>query len=368
MRPLLVIWQKVIVHPFYRDNTGFFFFWTMLLVVFQNPGNRLFTEPFLSSVIQTPAVLVVILEALFLYFVKCYQYVRAKLAQPEHEFLFITAVLPPKKVWLSWLLVFIILFAPALLYLGLLTRSSLKLGTGFISFGLPVFSLVLTIVFTGYFTFLHRQPKTEINYSRWLNIRLFPGYTHYSFILGKYIWHEATGLFLLTKGFTLAVTWAFLKVYPPVEYGIRPAAIGLLIGLVSHSLLIIRTRFFEEEHLLLLRQLPFSTRQRLVLLLVAYGFTLLPEAFFLLSYVKLNFPLWQVLTFYAFGLGFLLLLHVFLYRQIPQEKYYRQIFFLFISLLFLILFSVPLWILAGLSISLSVSLLRRYYYEFEAIW
>ena len=222
MRPLLVIWQKVIIYPFYRDNTGFFFFWTMLLVVFQNPGNRLFTEPFLSSVIQTPVVLTVILIALFFYFLKCYQYVRTKLAQPEHEFLFIISLLPPKKVWLSWLLVFGCLYAPAFFYLGLLTWSSLKLQSNFICFGLLSFGFVLAVVFTGYFTILHRQLKSEKTYYSSLNFRFFPAYNHYSFIISKYIWHEVKSIFLLSKVFTLLITWSFLKVYPPTEYGIRP--------------------------------------------------------------------------------------------------------------------------------------------------
>lgn len=368
MRPLLVIWQKVIIYPFYRDNTGFFFFWIMLLVVFQNPGNRLFTEPFLSSVLQTPVVLGVILGALFFYFLKCYHYTRAKFAQPENDFLVFTALLPPIKVWFSCWLVFGSLYAPAFLYLGLLTGPSLKLGTHSISFGLFSFGLVLAVFFASYFTFLPRQFKTEKTYQAWLNFRLFPAYHQYLSILSKYIWHEAKSLFLLSKVFTLAITWFFLKVYPPGEYGLRPVAVGFLMGLVGHSLLIFRTHVFEEERLLLLRQLPFRTRQRFWLLLITYGFTLLPEGIFFLSFINFHFPFWGVLTLYGFGLGFLLLLHTLLYRPITQEKYYRQIFFLFIGLLFLIMFSVPLWLLAIINIELSLSLMKRYYYCFEATW
>ncbi|PSR52545.1 hypothetical protein AHMF7605_02890 [Adhaeribacter arboris] len=368
MRPLLVIWQKVIIYPFYRDNTGFFFFWTMLLVVFQNPGNRLFTEPFLSAVIQTPVVLAVILGALFLYFLKCYQYVKTKLVQPENEFLFVTSQLPPKKVWLSWLLVFGCLYAPAFFYLGLLTRSSLLLKTNFISFGLASFGLVLAVLFTGYFTILHRQLKIEKTYYLSRNFRVSPAFNHYFFVLSKYSWYEAKSVFLLSKVFTLLLTWSFLKVYPPSEYGIRPVAVGFLMGLVGHGLLVFRTHVFEEERLLLLRQLPFRTRQRFWLLLLTYGFILLPEVLFFISFTRIHFSIWGVITFYGFGLSFLLLLHTLLYRPITQEKYYRQIFYLFISLLFLILFSVPLWILAVLGIGFSLSLLNRYYYRFEATW
>ncbi|QMU29787.1 hypothetical protein [Adhaeribacter radiodurans] len=368
MRPLLAIWRKVIINPFFQVNTGFFFFWVMLLVVFQNPSNRLFTDPFLSSVIQTPVDLLVILAALLLYFFKCYQYVRAKLALPEHDFLFIVSLLPPQKVGLSWLLVFGSLYAPALFYLSLLTRSALKLSINFISFGLPGFSLLLAIFFAAYFTFFHRQLKTDKSYKFGFPFRLFPAYNHYSFIFSKYIWHEAKGLFLLSKVFLLTAIWAFLKVYPPAEYGLRPAAFGFLMGLLGHCLLVFRTHVFEEERLLLLRQLPLHTQQRILLLLLAYGFTLLPELLFLLSYLQVHFPIWGIFTFYIFGCSFLLLLHTFLYRPITQDKYYRQIFFLFISLLFMILFSVPLWLLAVLSMGLNISLLHRHYYRFEATW
>lgn len=208
--------------------------------------------------------------------------------------------------------------------------------------------------------------KVRSKYTTWPNIQLLPANLRYLTILSKYIWHEAKDLFLITKVFTSAATWAFLTVYPIAEYGTRPAAIGFLIGLAGHSLLIYRTRLFEEERLLLLRQLPFSTGQRFLLFLVAYGFTLLPEGFFLLSYVDSHFTIGKVLAFYLFGLGFLLLLHGLLYRQLNQENYFRQLFFLFICLLFLILFYVPLGALAGLSFAISLLLLRRYYYCFQA--
>ncbi len=337
MKPLWVIGQKLIVYPFYRDNTGFFFFWLLLLVVLQNPATFLFTEPFLSSVIQTPVILAIILAALFLYFLKCYGYVQAKLAQPEHEFLFITSLLPARNVWFSWLLVFGSVYLPAFFYLALLTGSSIRLRAGLTSLLLLSFGFIL-----------------------------LPAKYRYLTIFSKYIGREATGLFLLTKVFTGAVTWAFLALYPVAEYGTRPAAIGFLIGLAGHSLLVFRTRLFEEERLLLLRQLPFSTGQRFLLFLVAYGSTLLPEGVFLLLYRDAPLSFWEVFAFYLFGLGFLLLLHGLLYRQLNQDNYFRQVFFLFIGFLFLILFYVPLEVLAGLSFGISLLLLRRYYYGFQA--
>ncbi|QNF33117.1 hypothetical protein HUW51_10400 [Adhaeribacter swui] len=368
MKPLQVIWQKILVYPYYRDNTGFFFFWIMLLVVFQNPGNRLFTEPFLSSVIQTPVVLSVILGVLLLYFLKCYRYVKAKLTQPEHEFLFLTSLLPVRIVWFSWLLVFAGLYAPALLYLSLLLNSAIKLQTGFICCGLLGFGLVATGFFTGYFTWLHHSLKSEIQYTSRGYLRFAPTFNSPWFILGKYIWQEATGLFLLTKLFCLTVTWFFLKFYPSTDYGVRLAAVGFLMGLAGHSLLVFRMHLFAESRLLVLRQLPFTNRQRFMLLLVAYSFALLPEGLFLLSYIPLQFPTGQVIFFYGFGLGFLLFLHTWLYRSQSHQNYYQQIFYLFISLLFLILFSVPVWLLAGILLLLSFGLLQRFYYRFEASW
>lgn len=366
MKPLLVVLQKLIVYPFYRDNISFFFFWLMLLVGLQNPGSRLFTEPFLSSVVQTPVILTVVLALLALYFIKCNQYVTKTLAEPENEFLYVLGLFPKKITRLSWLAVFASIYLPALFYLGLLTWSAARLELIVLVLLLLSYSLVLAFIFMRQFTRRHQRVSVEINYTTWFTFRWLPAPFQYLTVFIKYLMQQEKSLLVLAKLFSCVVTWAFLRMYPVAEYGIRPAAIGFLMGLVGHNVLVFRTRWFEEERLWLLRQLPLQNGQRFALLLITYGFALLPEYIFLLLQANRQFTFLSILPFYLFGTTFLLLLHCLLYRaDTRQEHYFRQIFYLFFGVLLLILFSVPLLVLTAFCSGISFFLLVRYYYRFE---
>lgn len=363
--PILNILRKTLVVEYYRLNTGFLFLVLMFAFGILRPEDHIALAAY---VFASPFLLLLVFAFFALYHLKTVFFVRQRLLWDSHDFLLHLVLIPKWQRWAALFYVQWMLWLPVVLYAAFVGYYGWL--TGQVTSVLATLGYILLLPLTGVAAYEYRlfrpNPDTKLSaLSGFLNRRFTKPYWSY-FVL--YLFKDNPVLLFLTKGFTCFVVLGVCKIYPTDDYDERLLSLGALtIGMV-HSVLILHLYEFEHLQLPLLRNLPLTLRQRSIQYFQLFLLLLLPETLFLARYLPQEVSWSYVFGWWGLLMGMLwLLLGRFLQRHYIMDTLLRQGFYAFFAGFFLIMFRVPVWVLAGGALFLGLWLFQRFYYQSEYI-
>ena len=198
---------------------------------------------------------------------------------------------------------------------------------------------------------------------RWLD-RMFA--KPISWMLTEGVVRLQPGLIYTTKLATCLLIYGTTQLYLYDVYDERLYMMTTCIAFSANLVLVFQYQRFEVVQLLLMRSLPIPFTKRTGSFIVTMAVLCFPE----ITMLATNLPDYIALRFYfyslLFGTALMLMGYGALYvRDATFDSFTRWIFFVSMGLLLLILFGVPVWILAIVLSTLGIFLLRRNYYSFE---
>jgi hypothetical protein len=172
---------------------------------------------------------------------------------------------------------------------------------------------------------------------------------------------------MLSKLFTCLILIGVCSLYPTDVYDERLLAIGGLIAAAGNTIFCQQLFYFENQFLSLNRNLPLSLQQRILGYLLTYSLLLIPE----LIIIFRNLPN-GVSYLFAFQLIIFVLSMIFLnhhtqyINDISADTYLQRLFFAGILFLLLIMFKIPLILIALINFSLAIFVFQKNYYESQS--
>ena len=198
--------------------------------------------------------------------------------------------------------------------------------------------------------------------------------TPYGLFFGRYLLKNQPLLVATTKIGTCLAWVALFRLYATdhahinflrtPDYDVRLLGLAALIVGLSHASIVYAHYQFEHQYLSLYRNMPASTRQRWFRYVGQFAFLLLPEFLLMLREWPVDQPVWAVLAVWVFAVSLLSLQHGLLLRvHRPLNQTMTYLYILLIAYFLLIMFRVPIWLIAGATLGASVVLFGRYYWR-----
>lgn len=296
-----------------------------------------------------------------LFFVKMMQ-------QPSYEFLFDVALFPENKKWSELLKMQISLnivflsYAIFMLFIGIQQGQWLSVGI------LVVVNLLYIVLPVLWKSGLLQHPASfnrknalfsislpKIALAKWL---FFP-----VFLLKK----EPVYL-LLQKLFAAVIIASIAYAYPRDDFDERLLKLGLFLVASGYFTLTQHFQSFYQNNMLFSRNLPISIRSIFMSYIVNAVVFTLPELFLFVSYLPENVSLFVILDTYFYVLAAAVFWQVAVFWIDMQNA--NTSTFLFVGqmvLVVVLMFKVPLALVAILLLFISFWQLRKHYYNFEAV-
>jgi hypothetical protein len=354
--------NKVLVKKFYERNVGllFFVFYLMFGVVESNQVIS-YHRSLIYGVLTSPVFLLGVMGVWMLYSAKYLQLVLSELSEPHNQFLKDYSRLDrPQQFWPMLFSIFM-MDQPVLIY------SAFIVGVGIVSQQyLPAVAVIVfhsaklvgcTWIVLQRINSLHERKTTKLLPTiQWPWKRYFP-----FFYLGHFT-NQLPLALLFTKGFSLFAIIGFMQITTD-HYENRTALMGLLFGLMAHSVIIFESRRLEETYLTFAKGLPLSMLKRFVFLSLFYGVLLMPE----LVLLAINKIIWfDLLLITLFAVFYLVYQHTRLFRgSLTIDAHTTFTFGLFLISFMLVLFKLY-WLEAFALGILGFYQYKRDYYNFEA--
>ncbi len=361
--------NKVIVREYYRQNVGFFAVVVAIAGSFMRSVEHIALATY--AVHSLPLLVMLYFSLWTLYVLKTVLFVLKAFTNPKHEFLYLLRLLPFKNQITNLLAVQLLLNQPFLIYGLFVLFQGVKYQTWFsVSLILLFFVVSLLVPVFVYWRALQNpnasQQLRKLSYV--FNLRFTKPYP--LFFIQHLLTHQKMSFFS-TKLFTCLSIWFVLWLYPTDDYDERLISLGVLLAGLAHSVLTLHFHQFEQQQLLVYRNLPLILRTRFLNHTLTYGILFVPEAILLLRNLPDGVSYGYTFGAVSFGLGLVLLCHNFVYfKPLLLEDSAKWVFWSLIAGFFGIMFGLSVWLLAGLCVLLAVWLFYRYYqrvqYSFES--
>jgi hypothetical protein len=362
MGAVVRVLNKVLVKKFYERNVGllFFVFYLMFGVVESNQVIS-YHRSLIYGVLTSPVFLVGVMGVWILYSAKYLQLVLSELAEPHNQFLKDYSRLGKSHQFWPMLLSIVMMDQPVLLYsvfivgVGIFSQQYVAV---FLVFIFHFAKLVgCTWIVLRRINSLHERKAPKL-----LPSIQWPWKKYFPFFYLAHFTNQLPLALLFTKAFSLFAIIGFMQITTD-HYENRTALIGLLFGLMAHSVIIFESRRLEETYLIFVRGLPIAMIKRFLFLSLFYGVLLIPE----LVLLAINHIVWFDLLFISlFAVFYLVYQHTRLFRgSLKIDAHTTFTFGLFLISFMLVLFKLY-WLEAFALSILGFYQYRRDYYNFEA--
>lgn len=364
MSDLRLVLIKVFVREFYRTYATLLLITTGFAFGFLSGyEHRMLATYFVSQ----PLLLSIPFVLWFLYAFLTFNFNTKSLRRKENTFILHLILFSPVKQWLLLSHVFYLQLTPVLLYAAFLVVVAIKLQI-FLSIILVfAFSILLHQVQVLAFLYIIRHPFQErsVWLARMVNKTVSKPYPFFAL---EWLARRKSLLFVSVKAISLILLYAVLKLYHTDEYDARLLGLGLLIVVSLHASLFWELHRLENVYFQIFRQLPLAWIKRLAMMLSCCMIMMLPEMALLLRNFPPHLSLFVLMSSVWFILSIPVLLYGLLFRDDYREDRFMNITFIMVIVEFvIILFNVPLILLALLNLLVGCLFWRRNLYTFESI-
>lgn len=363
MKTLLRIFNLTIIKEYYRQNAVFIFAVMMFAFGFLRAIEHI---TFIKNALKLSSLLGLVFLAWALHGVKVTLFTLRLLESKQNEFLFHARLFSPIKRFLAFCLLQLsliqltFLYSLAMIKFGVEEKRWLEVGY--------IIAINILLIVAGALIYEYRIQRPNAEQVKVKPIqRLFARFLTppYLFFV-RYLFSKQPVLLLLTKLFCCLVLMGICNLYPTDDYDERLLALGGLFVAAGHTVFCQQYFYFENRFLLIAKNLPLGHVQRLLHYLLAYLILLIPEIIVLarnlpdgVSYLYMGFLM-------LFILSMIFLNHHTQYiNNISDDAYMQRLFFTGILFLLLIMFKIPVILMALINFSIAAFVFRKYYYLSE---
>lgn len=367
MKHNLFVLIRSLVLPFYKENTGVFFFVFVILfgVVNRVDGAGIFEYHYslAKGMLGHVTFLLPVLVAWGLYLRKGVSFVTEQLQKPAYSFLHILRSLAPVKQWMLWLGVSAALFMPVLLYLVWAVFVGVKEGLVFTAGVTLAGSITMCIAAAGSLVYRlnHQHIAAAFGAPGWLQ-RL---YLSYPAILLVQIVRRQKILWAGIKLYTCGILYLVARNNNMETYDIGFPFLFFNFGVLVNGMLIYRIRELEETQLQFYRSLPVSLVRRWLGYAGLYFITLLPELVTLVTLAPVHLHIADAFRLAGVAFGTVLLMHAISFlRAFRAGQYLKVLAVLFGVEILFVIYSQWLGLFAVFT-SLATFLFYYGYYRYQ---
>lgn len=364
---------KTLVAPFYRQNALAF---AMVLLV---AGGFMRSDDHIAlarEAVRSPFLLSMYVLLWTLYSLFATRFAGQQIHR--YDVLLHLRLYPAWRRWWALWRIQLELLAPIILYGLLVGRFGWVGGQQQMAVVLiTVMGLVLFLLSTGtlgWYEYVLRHPHPVRPWAGWLGTLRRRFQTPYLLFGIQHLMANMATVFWRTKIATSLVWLGILKLYATDQYQINLFRTpdydlrliglgGLIIGL-SQASLIYELYRFEQDRLMLYRNMPVSDWVRWFRYVGQFALLLLPETLLFFYHLPVGEPVWSSVGALVFAVSLPVLLYG-LFLRVPRQLggSLPHLYILMIAYFLLIMFRVPLWLLAGGTFAAAGWLFKRYYWQ-----
>lgn len=368
--PLTRILLKLFAVDFYRVHAGLLallFSTVICYCIFIIPLNETHLAPaqrivesliFTLSLLSSPVMMTVVFIVWFIYTFKSWQYIQRQLQLESNLFIFYSSTSFSKvKQFQSWVVVQTVILLPAIGYALVALVVGVIFGYYIAPFIVMGYIFLLVLLSAWMYT---RRVSQQVNIKPGFIFQVSRNWKKPSFSL--FLYHVADQLrlmYLVTKTMSL-LSMASLFYFFTDIYGLRAAAIIMLLVCLAHAVLAFREYRFNQIYLGFIRNFPVSRAQLYINLVLLYTILLLPEGVAL--FVLL--PVFTAVLLFLLALGMLVLFRcvLLLATHASMRNYLWSVTGISVFVFILILFNV-IEFLVFLNLPLAYLIFYKRYYN-----
>lgn len=363
MKTLFRIFNLTIIKEYYRQNAVFIFAVMMFAFGFLRAIEHI---TFIKNALKLTSLLSFVFLAWGLHGLKVTLFTLRLLESKQNEFLYQTRLFSPMKRFLAFCLLQLsliqltFLYSLAMIKFGIEDKRWLEVGY------IITFNLLLVIAGALIYEYRIQRPNAEqvrIKPMQKLFARfLTPPYLFFI----RYLFSKQPVLLLLTKLFCCLVLMGICNLYPTDDYDERLFALGGLFVAAGHTVFCQQYFYFENRFLLISKNLPLSHLQRLLNYILTYFILLIPEIIVLARNLPDGVSYLYIVFLMLFVLSMIFLNHHTQYiNNVSDDAYMQRLFFTGILFLLLIMFKIPVILMALVNFSIAAFVFRKHYYLSE---
>ncbi|UZR97084.1 hypothetical protein [Chondrinema litorale] len=371
--PLSKVLIKIFAKGFYKVNAGLllFLFVTIILYCFYiEVLNQTHFEPdviilfnlsFVLSIISSPVLVILVFAVWTVFTIKSWSYVSSQIIVPENQFLFYSSnSIDRFSQFKSWLLVQLIISIPIIVY-GVF---AMLIGIAFGYYLIPIVILLFAFFMAciSALLYMHTINKLINPYEKTIYLNIAKNWKKPFFSL--FLYHCLNNLqvtIAVTKILSFIIIIGGTYILADIQHDLRVTSVICLGIVLTHSLLIYQSNYFETTQLAFTRNFPLSSNQVYLNYLLTYLLLTLPENIWLL----LNFNPFESFSLILFSTGTAMFFKSILYLiRLNMRRYLYRIFFLFLLYFIMIMFQL-IWVLIPINIFISLWIYNKQYYKLE---
>ena len=363
MKSVVSIFQKVLAKEFYRTNAGFFLMVVGICFGFLRGAEHIaLAQYFISS----PILLMAPVFVWLLYTIKIILFNDSAMKKNTNQFLYVSGTLPTLTLSASLALVSLQQLMPAILYGGFLAAMAYH-NNQFQA--IPEVILVLTlfallIMARLRWTILHinQEKKTGLVIQKLTTWFTRP----YVLFYPEWIVRAQPMMVFGTKVFASLIIIGVSRLYDFDTYDERLFDMGCMLAFSFNLLLVFYYHRFENFHFSIMRSLPIALPQRLTNFIFIFILLQMAEIGTMINYLPSGIAVSHTIFLILFGLSIDLMFYAGMYfRDRAMESFVNRLFFMSIAWIVLILFQVPILLMAAVQVMLAIVIYRRHFYRFE---
>jgi hypothetical protein len=363
MKSLFRIFNLTIIREYYRQNAIFIFAVMMFAFGFLRAVEHI---TFIRNALKYPSILGIVFLVWALHALKVTLFTLRMLKCRENEFLYHVRLFSPFKRFLVFCLVQLSLIQLTFLYsLGMMKfaiedKQWMELGY--------IFACNMVLIITGALLYEFRIQRPNFEQVRSRPIQQFiarfrtPAYLFFV----RYLFSKQPVLLLLTKLFGCLVLMGICNLYPTDDYDERLFSLAGLLVAAGHTVFCQQYFMFENRFLLIGRNLPLSYTQRLIQYALGYFLLLIPEIIVLIRNLPVGVDYIYIVFLIIFILSMIFLNHHVQYiNNVSHDAFMQRLFFTGILFLLLIMFRIPVFLMALINFSIAVYVFKKHYFSSE---
>ncbi|WP_337040516.1 hypothetical protein [Emticicia sp. 17c] len=360
MKSLLKIFNLTIVREYYRQNAVFIFAIMMFCFGFLRAIEHI---TFIKSALKHPSILAFIFLTWALHGVKVILFTLRMLETRQNEFLYHARLFNPLKRFIAFcvlqlsLIQLTFLYSLAMIKIGIDEKQWAEIGY------IIIFNLLLTIAGAVLFEYRIQRPNASNTTRKPIQQLLARFQTPAYLFFVRYLFAKQPVLLLLTKLFGCLILMGVCNLYVTDDYDERLLSLGGLLVAAGHTVFCQQYFIFENKYLSITRNLPLSYQERLAQYALAYFILLLPEILVLTRNLPAEVSYLFMVCLVVFIASLIFLNHHVQYiNNISHDAFMQRLFFTGVLLLILIMFKIPVILMASVNFLIAIFVFRKHYF------
>ena len=355
--------HRVLTEEFYRLNAGFFLLIATLAFGFMSGvEHKALAGFFLGS----PYLLAIPFGIWLIYSIKIINFNRQQLVRFENQFLFNVVFLPRVKKFLCVSAVIFVQLLPAIGYATFLIMMALVLPG---RWNMPIIFGMIAILWFCVTLILLRQLRHPHTTKTIGFLKRFSDVRYSKPIIQFYVeWILRRDPVMIcgTKIFCAALIFGVCVLYRSEGYDWRLITMAMTASAIANLLILRQLQNFETYHVSWIRNMPVTRTKRFLWMMSVMVVLFIPEFAVLMKHFPENLSFYWLLVNLLYTISLAALFFGLLYAgAAPLETIGRRSFWIFILLIVLVLFKVPLIAITILTLITGFALYSKNYYLFQ---